>query len=172
MRTTPPHLQSVLSRIKRYVEKMPEGASLTQISQKVYAYNQLNKKDKELLVEIIRDNGLLFVVNDGRQTILHHPKFGHQSVAELVNPNEEMENSVIKKPVTPEELRRQAEELIRAAEEAEKKAGDRAELKKQLDPLKLEILQSYGMASRKFDEFVDAMADMGKAVQKLKQISL
>ena len=62
--------------------------------------------------------------------------------------------------------------MIRAAEEAEKKAGDRAEIKKQLDPLKLEILQSYGMASRKFDEFVDAMADMGKAVQKLKQLSL
>ncbi|EJD5005700.1 hypothetical protein M2O21_004930, partial [Escherichia coli] len=46
------------------------------------------------------------------------------------------------------------------------------EIKKQLDPLKLEILQAYGMASRKFDEFVDAMADMGKAVQKLKQIVL
>ena len=82
------------------------------------------------------------------------------------------ENTVIKKTVTPEDLRKQAEELIRAAEEAEKKAGDRAEIKKQLDPLKLEILQSYGMASRKFDEFVDAMADMGKAVQKLKQLSL
>nr|EKC4142282.1 hypothetical protein [Escherichia coli] len=50
--------------------------------------------------------------------------------------------------------------------------NDRAEIKKQLDPLRLEILQAYGMASRKFDEFVDAMADMGKAVQKLKQIVL
>ncbi|EKP2938324.1 hypothetical protein P3K21_005257, partial [Escherichia coli] len=79
---------------------------------------------------------------------------------------------VIKKTVTPDELRRHAEELIRAAEEAEKKFNDRAEIKKQLDPLKLEILQAYGMASRKFDEFVDAMADMGKAVQKLKQIVL
>ncbi|MFP1452938.1 hypothetical protein ACLB1N_22205 [Escherichia coli] len=45
------------------------------------------------------------------------------------------------------------------------------EIKKQLDPLKLEILQAYGMASRKFDEFVDAMA-IWKAVQKLKQIVL
>ena len=173
MRTTPPHLQPVLSRIKRYVEKMPEGASLTQISQKVSAYNQLSKKDKELLVEIISETGLLCVVNEGRLTTFHHPKFGYQpAVGSPAKPITEMESSVIKKPVTPEELRRQAEELIRAAEEAEKKAGDRAEIKKQLDPLKLEILQSYGMASRKFDEFVDAMADMGKAVQKLKQISL
>jgi hypothetical protein len=29
MRTTPPHLQPVLSRIKRFVEKMPEGTTLT-----------------------------------------------------------------------------------------------------------------------------------------------
>lgn len=173
MRITPPHLQPVLSRIKRYVEKMPEGATLTQISQKVSAYNQLSKKDKELMVEIISETGLLYVVNEGRLTTFHHPKFGYQpAVGSPAKPITEMESSVIKKPVTPEELRRQAEELIRAAEEAEKKAGDRAEIKKQLDPLKLEILQSYGMASRKFDEFVDAMADMGKAVQKLKQISL
>ncbi len=173
MRITPPHLQPVLSRIKRYVEKMPEGATLTQLSQKVSAYNQLSKKDKELLVEIISETGLLCVVNEGRLTTFHHPKFGYQpAVGSPAKPITEMESSVIKKPVTPEELRRQAEELIRAAEEAEKKAGDRAEIKKQLDPLKLEILQSYGMASRKFDEFVDAMADMGKAVQKLKQISL
>lgn len=172
MRTTPPHLQPVLSRIKRFVEKMPEGTTLTQLSQKVYAYNQLQKKDKELLVEIIRENGMLLVVGDGRTTTFHHPRFGHQAMTNAVEEETVTENTVIKKTVTPEDLRKQAEELIRAAEEAEKKAGDRAEIKKQLDPLKLEILQSYGMASRKFDEFVDAMADMGKAVQKLKQLSL
>jgi uncharacterized protein YaaN involved in tellurite resistance len=132
----------------------------------------LQKKDKELLVEIIRENGMLLVVGDGRTTTFHHPRFGHQAVTNAVEEETVTENTVIKKTVTPEDLRKQAEELIRAAEEAEKKAGDRAEIKKQLDPLKLEILQSYGMASRKFDEFVDAMADMGKAVQKLKQLSL
>lgn len=113
MRTTPPHLHPAMSGIRRYVERMPEGATLTQVSQKVRAYARLGKKDKEALIG-----------------------------------------------------------LIRAAEEAEKKAIGRAEVKKQLDPLKLEILQSYEMASRKFDDFVDAMADMGKAVQKLKQIVL
>ena len=173
MRITPPHLQPVLSRVKRFVERMPEGATLTQISQKVQAYSLLNKRDKEALIGIIRDSGHLVVVNDGRTTTLHHPKFGHKAVSRMVSASLRTEESaVIKKTVTPEELRRQAEELIRAAEEAEKKFNDRAEIKKQLDPLKLEILQAYGMASRKFDEFVDAMADMGKAVQKLKQITL
>ncbi|TQN81308.1 UNVERIFIED_ORG: hypothetical protein FHU01_1892 [Citrobacter freundii] len=173
MRITPPHLQPVLSRVKRFVERMPEGATLTQISQKVQAYSLLNKRDKEILIGIIRDSGLLVVASDGRTTTLHHPKFGHQAVnCEIPVPVKTEETVVIKKTVTPDELRRHAEELIRAAEEAEKKFNDRAEIKKQLDPLKLEILQAYGMASRKFDEFVDAMADMGKAVQKLKQITL
>ncbi|HCY2092735.1 TPA: hypothetical protein O1I95_005164 [Escherichia coli] len=171
MRITPPHLQPVLSRVKRFVDRMPEGATLTQISQKVQAYSLLNKRDKEILIGIIRDSGLLVVANDGRTTTLHHPKFGHQAVNSEI-PVKTEEPVVIKKTVTPDELRRHAEELIRAAEEAEKKFNDRAEIKKQLDPLKLEILQAYGMASRKFDEFVDAMADMGKAVQKLKQIVL
>lgn len=65
MRTTPPHLQPVLSRVKRYVEKMPEGTTLTQLSQKVPAYSQLNKKDKEILIGIIRDSGLLVVIPRG-----------------------------------------------------------------------------------------------------------
>ncbi|EGU9002520.1 hypothetical protein F9N64_18230 [Salmonella enterica] len=170
MRTTPPHLHPAMSGIRRYVERMPEGATLTQVSQKVRAYARLGKKDKEALIGLIRENSLLVVIDDGRATTVHHPKFGHKAIP-VMTPKP-MEPPVINHDVTPEELRKQAEELIRAAEEAEKKAIGRAEVKKQLDPLKLEILQSYEMASRKFDDFVDAMADMGKAVQKLKQIVL
>ncbi|MEB7574106.1 hypothetical protein [Klebsiella pneumoniae] len=135
MRITPPHLQPVLSRVKRFVERMPEGATLTQISQKVQAYSLLNKRDKEILIGIIRDSGLLVVANDGRTTTLHHPKFGHQAVNSEI-PVKTEEPVVIKKTVTPDELRRYAEELIRAAEDAEKKFNDRAEIKKQLDPLR------------------------------------
>jgi len=172
MRTTPPHLQPVLSRVKRFVERMPEGASLTLISQKVYAYNQLQKKDKELLIGIIRESGILCVVGDGRTTTIHHPRFGHQSISSAPDVTPVTEIALSNKTVTPEELRKQAEELIRAAEAAEKKAGDREAMKKQLDPLRLEILQAYGMANRKFDEFVDAMADMGTAIQKLKNLTI
>ncbi|HHR4201267.1 TPA: hypothetical protein ACS509_000951 [Salmonella enterica] len=171
MRTTPPHLHPAMSGIRRYVERMPEGATLTQVSQKVRAYARLDKKDKETLIGIIRDNSLLVVIDDGRSTTIHHPKFGHKAIP-VITPVKPMESPVTEKNVSPEVLRKQAEVLIRIAEEAEKKAIGRAEVKKKLDPLKLEILQSYEMASRKFDDFVDAMADMGKAVQKLKQIVL
>ncbi|MBD5687978.1 hypothetical protein IF824_22320 [Citrobacter freundii] len=173
MRVTPPHLQPVLSRVKRFVEKQPDGATLTHLTHKVSAYSSLSRKDKENLIDIIRENSLLCITDDGRTTTLHHPKFGHKSVAPVIASSKTLKEATMNKPtMTPEELRKQAEALIRAAEEAEKKAGDRAEIKKQLDPLKLEILQAYGMASRKFDEFVDAMADMGKAVQKFKDLTV
>lgn len=56
MRTTPPHLHPAMSGIRRYVERMPEGATLTQVSQKVRAYARLGKKDKEALIGLIREN--------------------------------------------------------------------------------------------------------------------
>lgn len=174
MRMIPPHLQPVLSRVKRFVEKQPEGATLTHLTHKVAAYSGLTRKDKETLIDIIRESGLLCVIDDGRSTTLHHPKYGHKSVAPVMTPPQPTMECKMNKQleVTPEALRKQADTLIKAAEEAEKKAGDRAEIKKQLDPLKLEILQAYGMASRKFDEFVDAMAEVGKAVQKLKDLTV
>jgi hypothetical protein len=173
MRITPPHLQPVLSRVKRFVEKQPEGATLTQLANKVNEYHALNRKDREALIGILRESGQICVVDDGRLTTLHHPKFGHPATAMIAREETKpMEKTVQKAPVTPEELRKQAAALIQAAEEVEKKTTDRAEIKKQLDPMKLEILQAYGMASRKFDDFVDAMAEMGKAVQKLKDLAL
>ena len=61
MRMTPPHLQPVLSRVKRFVERQPEGATLTHLTHKVAAYSGLNRKDKETLIEIIRESGMLCV---------------------------------------------------------------------------------------------------------------
>lgn len=178
MKVTPPHLQPILSRVKRYVEKLPEGATLTQISNKVSEYHKLNRKDRAHLIEIIRDSGQLVVLNTGKATIIHHPKYGYKPQSEPPEIPAPMpavymggEMSTMNK-VTPEELRRQAEEMIRAAAAIEETTINRAEIKKQLDPVKLEVMQSYGMASRKFDEFIDAMSELGNAVQKLNQLSL
>ncbi|EPG5002514.1 hypothetical protein NAK66_002463 [Klebsiella oxytoca] len=35
----------------------------------------------------------------------------------------------------------------------------------------LEVMQAYGMASRKFDEFIDAMSELGNVINKLNQLS-
>ncbi|WP_230492968.1 hypothetical protein [Martelella alba] len=153
---------------------MPEGVTLTQLSQKVQAYSDLSRKDKELLIDHIRDNEMLAVVraSNSLKTTLHHPKYGHVSISvPPVADGKPMETLKMTKPVTPEELRKQAEVLLKAAQEAEDNASARNTIKKQLDPLKLEIFQAYGAMDRKFNELLDAMAEMEKALQKLKQLS-
>lgn len=73
--------------------------------------------------------------------------------------------------VSPESLRKQAEELLKAAEAAEKKRNDDDFFNKKLQPVKLEICQAAGKMQRKLDEFIDCMDEMNKALQKLKELS-
>lgn len=73
--------------------------------------------------------------------------------------------------ISPESLRKQAEELLRAAEEAEKKRNETDFFNKKLQPVKLEICQAAGKMQRKLDEFIDCMDEMNKAIQKLKELS-
>lgn len=73
--------------------------------------------------------------------------------------------------ISPESLRKQAEELLRAAEEAEKKRNETDFFNKKLQPVKLEIFQAAGKMQRKLDEFIDCMDEMNKALQKLKELS-
>lgn len=72
---------------------------------------------------------------------------------------------------TPEELRSKAQELLRKAEEAEKKRSENDLINKKLHPIKLEISQASGQIQRKLDEFIDCVDVLNKAIQKLKDIS-
>ena len=80
-----------------------------------------------------------------------------------------MEN--LSMPTSPEALRKQAEQLLRAAEEAEKKRNETDFFNKKLQPVKLEVFQAAGKMQRKLDEFIDCMDEMNKALQKLKELS-
>ncbi|EFA7897291.1 hypothetical protein C3V05_001708, partial [Escherichia coli] len=83
----------------------------------------------------------------------------------------EMNNLKVVSP-SPETLRKQAEELLKAAEIAEKKRQEDDVFNKKLAPLKLEILQAAGKMQLKLDEFIDCMDEMNKAVQKLKELTI
>ncbi|MBG6243385.1 MAG: hypothetical protein EKE20_17025 [Candidatus Symbiopectobacterium sp. Dall1.0] len=72
--------------------------------------------------------------------------------------------------ISPASLRRKAEELIRAAEEAEKKATENDAFNKKLAPVKLDILQAVGAVQRKFDELVDCIDVLEKAANRLKEM--
>jgi hypothetical protein len=114
---------------------------------------------------------MLLVVGDGRTTTFHHPRFGHQAVTNAVEEETVTENTVIKKTVTPEDLRKQAEELIRAAEEAEKKAGDRAEIKNNSIPLNWKSCNPMGWPAANSMNLLMLWLIWEKP-QKLKQLSL
>lgn len=69
--------------------------------------------------------------------------------------------------LTPEKMRELARNLEKQAAAAEKRTSNKDEFNKQVRPLIDAVVQANGTAQRKFDEFVDAMAAVGTAVQAL-----
>lgn len=110
-----------------------------------------------------------------KKSTLSRPEENHSNHAEpIFNANQELKESVMTSEaisISPESLRKQAEELLRAAEEAEKKRNETDFFNKKLQPVKLEIFQAAGKMQRKLDEFIDCMDEMNKALQKLKELS-
>ncbi|EIC84033.1 hypothetical protein [Serratia sp. M24T3] len=80
--TLPNKLWRAASQVKSFVEKMPNGVSLSVIRDKVSAYSSLINHDRKKLVEHLkqRENILVFEVKPpagGRKaTFLRHKKFG------------------------------------------------------------------------------------------------
>ena len=72
---------------------------------------------------------------------------------------------------TPAQLRKEAEELLKAAEDAENEARGNDIFNKKLAPVKLEVLQAVGAVQRKFDEIMDCVGTLEKAAQKLKDLT-
>ncbi|HAP0139831.1 TPA: hypothetical protein IRQ32_003911 [Escherichia coli] len=72
--------------------------------------------------------------------------------------------------LSPEALCKQAEELLKAAEEAEKKRLEKDFLSKKLNPVKLEVIRATGRLQVKLDEFIDCVDELNKAVLKLKNV--
>lgn len=192
--TIPSKLYRPLAEVKSYVEKMPEGVTLTRLSNKVGAFGSLNKREKEALIEFLEQRESILVLHarpvNGKNmmTFLRHKKYGYpnsipgyiypvkqpnlKSVT-TAEPQKQQEKSMetLSIPTSPEALRKQAEQLLKAAEEAEKKRSENDFFNKKLQPVKLEICQAAGKMQRKLDEFIDCMDEMNKAIQKLKDLS-
>jgi len=193
--TLPSKLYRPLAEVKSFVEKMPEGVTLTRLSNKVGAFGSLSKREKDSLIEFLEQRESILVLQakplNGKNvmTFLRHKKYGYpnsipgyafplkaqpvqKAVATAEPPKTQdnpMENLAV--ATTPEALRRQAEQLLKAAEEAEKKRSETDFFNKKLQPVKLEVFQAAGKMQRKLDEFIDCMDEMNKALQKLKELS-
>ncbi|WP_094543050.1 hypothetical protein [Citrobacter freundii] len=193
--TLPSKLYRPLAEVKSFVEKMPEGVTLTKLSNKVGAFGSLNKKEKDSLIEFLEQRESIIVLQakhlNGKNmmTFLRHKKFGYPSeipgylypvkqhqikkAVTTTEPNKVQEKKMetLTMPTSPEALRKQAEQLLKAAEEAEKKRNENDFFNKKLQPVKLEVFQAAGKMQRKLDEFIDCMDEMNKAVQRLKELS-
>ncbi|HCZ4695636.1 TPA: hypothetical protein O3G95_004826, partial [Salmonella enterica subsp. enterica serovar Saintpaul str. CFSAN004147] len=80
----------------------------------------------------------------------------------------EIEPMALKTALSPSELRKQAEALIRQAEEAERTVAAKDVFQKQLDPLRREVLLAHTKVTKGFEAMVDGMAELDKAMAKLR----
>lgn len=241
--TLPNKLWRALSEVKSYVEKFPDGVTLTDIKNKVSAYSQLKTGERGEVIKHIEERSLLLVLKAKNPksprltTFLRHKKYGYPKSIDgyeyPVNKTEKtklcskckIEKSlsdfhvnntrsdgrqayckecdiehcksrdwksgdnygkklIVEKPIkgeimtnpsSPEQLRKQAEELLKAAEQAEKNQATekwKAEFKKEFEQQKLEVMQAVGMVNRKFDELMDAVGSLGKVSEKFKLLKI
>lgn len=241
--TLPQKLWRPLAEVKNFIEKMPEGAKLSEVVRKVKTFSELSGKERNNLVTFLNERESVLVIkarpDGGKNNVvfLRHKKYGFpnqidgftitskaarpednkkhcykceqmkpvsdfyanstksdglqsycisctkessterewkkgDNYAKRIDQNEHQENEMSElKPSTPEELRKQAEALLKAAEEAEKKRFDTDFLNKKLAPVKLEVCQAAGQIQRKMDELIDATDVLNKAVQKFKELT-
>ncbi|WP_313684137.1 hypothetical protein [Pantoea sp.] len=192
--TLPSKLYRPLAEVKSYVDKMPDGVKLAQLSSKVGTFGALNKRDKDKLIEFLKERESILVIQARAKfgknltTFLRHKKYGYpqeipgyiyppvtreqpKAVATIQPPTQEPAMEAVTLPNSPEALRKQAEQLLKAAEEAERARSDKDFMNKKLAPVKLEICQAAGQIQRKMDELIDATDILNKAVQKLKDLT-
>ena len=84
----PQKLWRPLSEVKSYVEKFPDGVSLSALREKVSCYAALQKKDRIVLINHLEGRESILVVKDcsgnGRpKTTLRHKKYGYPKKEEL-----------------------------------------------------------------------------------------
>lgn len=237
----PTKLYRPLAEVKSYVEKMPDGVRLLDVSRKIDVFARLSGKEKRQLVDFLEARESILVVKAKKvggtngTTILRHKKYGYpqsgdefqilkniktktcskckteksksefyvnnsnpdglqsyckecvkastherswksdENYAKRINTHQNIEEVTMQNTdnnsASPEALRKQAEQLLKAAEEAEKKRSENDFFNKKLQPVKLEICQAVGKLQRKVDEFIDCMDEVNKALQKLKDLS-
>ncbi|WP_437216643.1 hypothetical protein [Pectobacterium sp. LFLA-215] len=88
----------------------------------------------------------------------------------LKNNSERKDMTNAAQPATPESLRKQAEALLKAADEEEQKRNATDFFNKKLSPVRLEVLQQASEVEKQFDELMDSMATLKTALIKLKEL--
>ena len=241
----PQKLWRPLSEVKSFLEKMPDGVKVSEVTRKVNSFSALSSKEKNSLIEFLNERESILVVKakpeGGKNNVvfLRHKKFGFPNelpgfvITTKSRPSEGVKKTCSKckqgkglsefyanssnndgrqtyciecvkkttterdwkkgdnyakradiaptitesEPMTekdnkpsPEQLRKQAEKLLKEAEDAERAANNNDIFNKKLQPVRLELLQAIGGVQRKFDEMMDCMSILEKASAKLRDL--
>lgn len=159
-----------------YPQSNDEYQVLKNIKTKVCSKCKSEKGKEDFYVNNTNPDGLQSYCKECVKASTHERswKIGDDYARRVNSPKSPEECEMTKsttEAVTPEQLRKQAEELLKAAEVAEKTRSENDVFNKKLNPLKLEICQAAGQMQRKLDEFIDCMDVVNKAVQKLKDLT-
>lgn len=236
----PQKLWHPAEKVKHYLEKMPDGVTLTELNNKVHSYNALSRSERTKLIKFLVERESILEIKARKKnsfsvfTILRHKKFGYPqsnekftlikdeksktcSMCGKVKPKAEFYNDPVRADgrrsrcidcestyksmqyrknkdtqitrreetpmpeqvipkagaiASPEVLRKQAEQLLKAAEEAEQKLQANTFINDILSPVRFEIYQAAEKMQSKLDEFIDCMDDLNKAINKLKKLSV
>ena len=184
MTIIPERLQTPLTDVHFFVESTRETVSQLEVCKRVPSFSRLSIKDKEKVMICLEKGGeILFLSEnrpDGRRPVkfLRHKKFGYPlptkeydfPVEAEVSLNNAKGSAMVKTTDTPESLRKKAEELLKAADEAEVRRNNSDSINKLLAPIKLELSQAVGSVQRKTDELIDAVDILNRAMQKLRDL--
>ncbi|EHK0699990.1 hypothetical protein ICL29_004120 [Salmonella enterica] len=86
--------------------------------------------------------------------------------------HKEKETMAPKTNLSPIELRKQAEALLRQAEEAERVSTAKDVFQKQLEPLRRQVLLAHTKVTKGFEAMVDGMAELDKAMSNLRDFKV
>ncbi|HHH0025849.1 TPA: hypothetical protein ACPZLD_002200 [Yersinia enterocolitica] len=188
----PQRLWRPLAEVKSFVERFPDGVKLADVKNKVGAFKTLKTKEQSELLEFLQSRESILVLDCKAPTakritqFLRHKKYGWpKSIPGYIYPLTKLALPPINVPPfepikfkdhvmtdkSPEQLRKQAEALLKEAEEAERKANDSDLFNKKLQPVRLELLQAIAGVQKLFDQQMDAMGTLEKAAAKLRNLT-
>ena len=188
---------SAENEIRQLLAKSPAGMTIKEINDKSYSYHKLTKQSKQKSLELLTKSGIVteYKIMKGfgckPETLFHHLINGpinkymgfnivkSSDYSEIVTTvrnkdvagtikviNEKMGDKM--NFVSSGELKKQAEQLLKAAEVAERREND-IQIKQNVTPLQLTIAKSVVAIQKHVDGLVDAMSDLEKASEALRK---
>ncbi|MGY4677633.1 hypothetical protein ACWIT3_07870 [Pasteurella sp. P03HT] len=152
-----------------FLRSQDKAQSIQDFANKRPKSNRLDVASMERIIIYLEQSGLIQI----EQRLAKACLFKCVAVKEqkIKKENEEMaktaEKTITEK--TPEELEAMAQELLKLSEAKKKELASGDHIRKTLNPLFLQVCQAKGKINRLIEQQIDAMDELDKAVNNLKE---